>query len=49
MLAVLGATLAMVGLGDWSIGARLFGRNHIQTPDFLGRSTRQLSAPAENW
>ena len=31
MLAVLGATLAMIGPGAWSIDARLFGRKHIDT------------------
>jgi putative oxidoreductase len=30
MLAVLGATLAMIGPGAWSIDARVFGRRHIQ-------------------
>jgi putative oxidoreductase len=30
MLAVLGATLAMIGPGAWSIDARLFGRRHLQ-------------------
>jgi hypothetical protein len=30
MLAVLGATLAMIGPGALSIDARLFGRRHIQ-------------------
>jgi putative oxidoreductase len=34
MLATLGATLAMIGPGAWSIDARLFGRKHIET---LGR------------
>jgi uncharacterized membrane protein YphA (DoxX/SURF4 family) len=34
MLATLGATLAMIGPGAWSIDARLFGRKHIKT---LGR------------
>jgi len=29
MLAVIGATLATVGPGAWSIDARLFGRKHI--------------------
>jgi uncharacterized membrane protein YphA (DoxX/SURF4 family) len=29
MLAVLGAALAMVGPGAWSVDARLFGRKHI--------------------
>jgi hypothetical protein len=30
LLAVLGATLAMIGPGAWSVDARLFGRRHIQ-------------------
>jgi uncharacterized membrane protein YphA (DoxX/SURF4 family) len=30
MQAVLGAALAMVGPGAWSIDARLFGRKHIE-------------------
>jgi putative oxidoreductase len=29
VLAILGATLAMIGPGAWSIDARLFGRKHI--------------------
>jgi len=29
MLAALGATLAMIGPGAWSVDARLFGRKHI--------------------
>ena len=29
MLAALGAALAMVGPGAWSVDARLFGRKHI--------------------
>lgn len=33
MLAALGATLAMIGPGAWSIDARLFGRKHIAIPD----------------
>jgi len=33
MLAVLGATLAMIGPGAWSIDARLFGRRHIDASD----------------
>ncbi|HWF46536.1 MAG TPA: hypothetical protein VG168_05995, partial [Bryobacteraceae bacterium] len=33
MLAVLGAILAMVGPGAWSIDARLFGRKHIDIPE----------------
>lgn len=30
MLAILAATLAMIGPGAWSIDARLFGREHIE-------------------
>jgi putative oxidoreductase len=30
---VLGAVLAMVGPGAWSIDARLFGRKHIDIPE----------------
>ena len=30
MLATLGATLAMIGPGAWSIDAHLFGRKHIE-------------------
>jgi len=30
MLAVLGATLALIGPGAWSIDCRLFGRRHIE-------------------
>jgi putative oxidoreductase len=33
ILAVLGAVLAMVGPGAWSIDARLFGRKHIDIPE----------------
>jgi hypothetical protein len=33
MVAVLGATLAMIGPGAWSIDARLFGRRHIQASE----------------
>ena len=29
----LGAALAMIGPGAWSIDARLFGRKHIDLPD----------------
>lgn len=32
ILAALGASLAMIGPGAWSIDARLFGRRHIETP-----------------
>ena len=31
--AVLGAVLAMIGPGAWSIDARLFGRKHINFPE----------------
>ena len=31
VLAVLGATIAMIGPGAWSFDARLFGRKHITT------------------
>jgi len=31
-LAILGATLAMIGPGAWSVDARLYGRKHIDTP-----------------
>ena len=31
-LAILGATLAMIGPGAWSVDARLYGRKHINTP-----------------
>ena len=30
MLAILAATLAIIGPGAWSIDARLFGREHIE-------------------
>jgi putative oxidoreductase len=33
MLAALGAALAMVGPGAWSIDARLFGRKRIDIPE----------------
>jgi uncharacterized membrane protein YphA (DoxX/SURF4 family) len=32
-LVVLGATLAMIGPGAWSIDARLFGRRHIEASE----------------
>jgi putative oxidoreductase len=32
-LVVLGATLAMIGPGSWSIDARLFGRRHIKASE----------------
>jgi putative oxidoreductase len=31
VLAALGASLAVIGPGAWSIDARLFGRKHIKT------------------
>lgn len=37
-LAILGATLAMIGPGAWSIDARLFGRKQIEIP---GRLTQK--------
>jgi putative oxidoreductase len=33
ILATLGAALAMVGPGAWSIDARLFGRKHLEIPE----------------
>jgi putative oxidoreductase len=33
MLATLGATLAMIGPGAWSLDAWLFGRKRIETPE----------------
>ena len=33
ILAVLGASLAMVGPGAWSVDARLFGRKRLHIPD----------------
>ena len=32
IVAVLGATAAMIGPGMWSIDARLYGRKHLQDP-----------------
>ncbi|MDX6464163.1 MAG: putative oxidoreductase [Acidobacteriaceae bacterium] len=32
ILATLGATLAMIGPGAWSIDAHLFGRKHFEIP-----------------
>ena len=32
MLATLGAALAMIGPGAWSVDARLFGRRRIEAP-----------------
>jgi uncharacterized membrane protein YphA (DoxX/SURF4 family) len=31
-LAVLGITLALIGPGEWSVDARLYGRKHIVPP-----------------
>jgi len=33
VLAVLGASLALIGPGAWSLDAWLFGRKHIEPPD----------------
>ena len=33
VLAVLGASLAMIGPGAWSLDAWIFGRKHIEPPD----------------
>jgi hypothetical protein len=32
-LAVLGLTLALIGPGQWSIDARLYGRKHYVSPE----------------
>jgi len=32
MVAVLGAPVAMIGPGMWSIDAKLYGRKHLQDP-----------------
>jgi putative oxidoreductase len=32
VVAILGATMAMIGPGIWSIDARLYGRKHLQDP-----------------
>jgi uncharacterized membrane protein YphA (DoxX/SURF4 family) len=32
MLAGLGATVAMIGPGMWSIDAQLYGRKHLEDP-----------------
>ena len=32
ILATLGATLAMIGPGAWSVDAHLFGRKHFEIP-----------------
>jgi hypothetical protein len=33
MLAISGASLAMIGPGAWSIDCRLFGRKHFEIPE----------------
>ena len=33
-LAVLGVTLALIGPGEWSVDARLYGRKHFVPPEF---------------
>ncbi len=33
VLATLGATLAMIGPGAWSVDAHLFGRKHFEIPE----------------
>ena len=32
-LAVLGVTLALIGPGEWSVDARLYGRKHFVPPE----------------
>jgi uncharacterized membrane protein YphA (DoxX/SURF4 family) len=32
VLAMLGVTLALIGPGEWSVDARLYGRKHIVPP-----------------
>ena len=34
IVAVLGATVAMIGPGIWSIDARLYGRKHLEDPRY---------------
>jgi hypothetical protein len=38
IMAALEATLALVGPGEWSVDARLFGRKHIEMPRHPGHS-----------
>ena len=33
VLAVLGVTLALIGPGEWSVDARLYGRKHYAPPE----------------
>lgn len=32
-LAILGVTLALIGPGEWSVDARLYGRKHFAPPE----------------
>jgi putative oxidoreductase len=41
IVAVIGATVAMIGPGMWSIDARLYGRKHLQAPRTRQRSILQ--------
>ena len=34
IVAVLGATVAMIGPGMWSVDARLYGRKHLEDPRY---------------
>lgn len=34
IVAVLGATLAMIGPGIWSVDAKLYGRKHLEDPRY---------------
>jgi len=34
IVAVLGATLAMIGPGIWSVDAKLYGRKHLEAPRY---------------
>ena len=48
LIAALGAGLAMIGPGAWSIDARLFGRKRIDIPDrYKGLHPPNDEAPAE--
>ena len=44
VLGVFGVTLALIGPGEWSLDARLYGRKHIHTPDLV----RGSSSPTRN-
>jgi putative oxidoreductase len=41
VLAVLGVTLALIGPGEWSVDARLYGRKHIVPPRFNALAARR--------